>query len=154
MPTSASPTRQTFVLIRWASGIGGIVPFASDYLKGPPGGHPGGTFLSEPLFATAMRLDRRLILAPDLVDPGAAISVAKAVHRGVDAIKVGWALFLSGERGVFRDLARLGYLLPDLRTAAIPPTPRLILGRAIYEAAEPVAAAKGIAGEIRSAAPR
>src|SRR5207245_1890972 len=80
---------QTFVLIRWASGIGGIVPFASDYLKGPPGGHLGGTFLSAPLFGTAMRLDRRLILALDLVDPGAAVSVAKAVHRELAAIKAG-----------------------------------------------------------------
>src|SRR5437867_1475727 len=38
LPTAASPTRQTFVLMRWASGIGGVVGFALDYLKGPP--HP------------------------------------------------------------------------------------------------------------------
>src|SRR2546427_9955801 len=106
LPTAASPARQTFVLIRWASGIGGIVPFASDYLKGPPGGHLGGTFLAEPLFGTAMRLDRRLILALALVDPGAAISVAKAVHRGVDATKVRWARFLAGGRAVCRALPR------------------------------------------------
>src|SRR5256712_3621103 len=104
--------------------MGSIVPFASDYLKGPPGRPPGGTFFPPPLFGTAMRLDRRLILAPDLVDPGAAISVAKAGHREGDAIKVGGALFLSGGRGGFRDLAQLRYLLADLRTAAIPnPTP-------------------------------
>src|SRR5438445_6895071 len=36
LPTAASPTRQTFVLMRWASGIGGVVGFALDYLKGPP----------------------------------------------------------------------------------------------------------------------
>src|SRR3989442_9820117 len=107
--------------------MGSIVPFASDYLKGPPGRPPGGTFFPPPLFGTAMRLDRRLILALDLVDPGAAISVAKAVHREVDAIKVGWALFLSGGRDVFPDLAQLGYLLPDLRTAGIPNNTRHIV---------------------------
>ena len=78
-----------------------------------------------------MRLDRRLILALDLVDPGAAISVAKAVHREVDAIKVGWALFLSGGPDMFRDLARLGYLLADLRTAEIPNTTRLIVDQVV-----------------------
>src|SRR5881296_2351087 len=36
LPTAASPTRQTFVLMRWAAGIGGVVGFALDYLKGPP----------------------------------------------------------------------------------------------------------------------
>jgi orotidine-5'-phosphate decarboxylase len=74
-----------------------------------------------------MRLEHRLILALDVVEPEAAMSVAKAVHGEVDAIKVGWALFLSGGRGIFRDLARLGYLLADLRTAEIPNTTRLIV---------------------------
>src|SRR2546426_9630046 len=50
LPTAASPTRQTFVLMRWASGIGGVVGFALDYLKGPP--HPASgrnLFLRRPL---------------------------------------------------------------------------------------------------------
>src|SRR5256712_9448809 len=75
---------------------------------------------------TTRLLDRRLSLARDLVDPRAALSVAKAVDGEVDAIKVGWALFLSGGREVFRALARLGYLLADLRTAEIPDTTRLM----------------------------
>ena len=74
-----------------------------------------------------MRLEHRLILALDVVEPEAAMSVAKAVRGEVDAIKVGWALFLSGGRDIFRDLARLGYLLADLRTAEIPNTTRLIV---------------------------
>lgn len=74
-----------------------------------------------------MRLDRRLILALDLVDPGPAMTVAKAVREEVDAIKVGWALFLSGGREIFREIAHLGYLLADLRTAEIPNTTRLIV---------------------------
>ncbi len=78
-----------------------------------------------------MRLEHRLILALDVVDPEAAMSVAKAVRAEVDAIKVGWALFLSGGREIFRDLARLGYLLADLRTAEIPNTTRLIVEQVV-----------------------
>jgi len=74
-----------------------------------------------------MRLEHRLILALDVVEPEAAMSVAKAVRGEVDAIKVGWALFLSGGRDIFRDIARFGYLLADLRTAEIPNTTRLIV---------------------------
>src|SRR2546426_12386604 len=44
LPTAASPTRQTFVLMRWASGIGGVVGFALDYLKGPPDASSERTF--------------------------------------------------------------------------------------------------------------
>src|SRR5207245_1782372 len=76
-------------------GHGGIVPFVSDYLKGPPGGHPGGTFLSEPLFGTAMRLERRLILALDLVDTGAAITVTLVVYRIVVVTTVRLLSFLT-----------------------------------------------------------
>src|SRR2546428_6770783 len=74
-----------------------------------------------------MRLDRRLILALDVVDPARAMSVANAVRGEVDAIKLGWALFISGGRSVLRDLAKFGYLLADLRTAEIPNTTRLIV---------------------------
>ena len=74
-----------------------------------------------------MRLEHRLILALDVVDPESAMSIAKAVRGQVDAIKVGWVLFLSGGREIFRDLGRLGYLLADLRTAEIPNTTRLIV---------------------------
>jgi orotidine-5'-phosphate decarboxylase len=87
----------------------------------------GRTFFPVVLLGAAMRLQHRLILALDVVDPEAAMSVAKAVRGHVDAIKAGWALFLSGGRDVFRDLARLGYLLADLRTAEIPNTTRLIV---------------------------
>ncbi len=74
-----------------------------------------------------MRLDHRLILALDVTDPDRARSIARAVAKEVDAIKVGWALFLSGGRDVLRDIARLGYLLADLRTAEIPSVTRLIV---------------------------
>src|SRR5438445_702977 len=140
LPTAASPTRQTFVLIRWASGIGGIVPFASDYLKGPPGGHLGGTFLSAPLFGTAMRLDRRLILALDLVDPATRPERVKALR----AI-IGSRLILSPGVG-----AQGG----NAREAIAAGADAVIVGRAIYEAADPITAAQGVANEIRSVAPR
>ena len=87
----------------------------------------GESFSVLPFSGAWMRLDRRLILALDVVDPGRAMSVANAVRGEVDAIKVGWALFISGGRSVLRDLAKFGYLLADLRTAEIPNTTRLIV---------------------------
>lgn len=74
-----------------------------------------------------MRLRTRTILALDVTDPNRARSVARAVAGDVDATKVGWALFLSGGRDLFKELAGLGYLLADLRTAEIPNTTRLIV---------------------------
>jgi orotidine-5'-phosphate decarboxylase len=74
-----------------------------------------------------MRLTSRVILALDVTDPERARSIARAVKSDVDAIKAGWALFLSGGAELFRELAGLGYLLADLRTAEIPNTTRLIV---------------------------
>jgi orotidine-5'-phosphate decarboxylase len=74
-----------------------------------------------------MRLERRLILALDVTDPKRARSIARAVKSEVDAIKVGWALLLSGGADLIRELAGLGYLLADMRTAEIPNTTRLIV---------------------------
>jgi len=74
-----------------------------------------------------MRLDRRVILALDVTDPSRARSIARAVKSDVDAIKVGWALLLSGGEDLIRELAALGYLLADMRTAEIPSTTRLIV---------------------------
>ena len=78
-----------------------------------------------------MRLDRRLILALDVTDPAKSRSLAKALRAEVDAIKVGWALFLSGGRELIRELAGFGYLLCDLRTAEIPTTTRLIVEQVV-----------------------
>ncbi|HKW42759.1 MAG TPA: orotidine-5'-phosphate decarboxylase, partial [Thermoplasmata archaeon] len=78
-----------------------------------------------------MRLQHRVILALDVTDPDKARSVAKAVASDVDAIKVGWALFLSGGKELIRELAGLGYLLCDFRTAEIPNTTRLIVEQVV-----------------------
>src|SRR3989442_9075840 len=77
LPTAASPTRQTFVLMRWASGIGGVVGFALDYLKGPPDASSERTFFSVVLLRAAMRLDPRPILVPDLTHPKQAFELAR-----------------------------------------------------------------------------
>ncbi len=74
-----------------------------------------------------MRLERRVILALDVTDPSRARSIARAVKSDVDAIKAGWALFLSGGANLIRELAGLGYLLADMRTAEIPNTTRIIV---------------------------
>lgn len=74
-----------------------------------------------------MRPRHRLILALDVTDPARARAIATAVKSDVDAIKVGWALLLSGGTNLIRELAGLGYLLADMRTAEIPNTTRLIV---------------------------
>src|SRR5256885_2881585 len=77
-----------------------------------------------------MRLGHRVILALDVTDPSRARSIARAVKSDVDAIKVGWATLLSGGTELIRELAGLGYLLADMRTAEIPNTTRLIVEQA------------------------
>ncbi len=74
-----------------------------------------------------MRLENRLILALDMTDPKRAVELAGSVGPHVDAVKAGWALFLSGGADLMRELAGLGYLLADMRTAEIPNTTRLIV---------------------------
>jgi len=74
-----------------------------------------------------MRLGHRVILALDVTDSSRARSIARAVKSDVDAIKVGWATLLSGGTELIRELAGLGYLLADMRTAEIPNTTRLIV---------------------------
>ncbi|HYS99550.1 MAG TPA: orotidine-5'-phosphate decarboxylase [Thermoplasmata archaeon] len=93
-----------------------------------------------------MRLERRLILALDVTDPDRARSIAKSVAGEVDAIKVGWALFLSGGRDVLKDIARLGYLLADLRTAEIPNVTRLIVEQVVAMGASGIIT-QGFVGE-------
>ena len=74
-----------------------------------------------------MRLRHRTILALDVTDPDRARSVARAVAGDVDAIKIGWALLLSGGRDLIKEVASLGYFLCDFRTSEIPNTTRLIV---------------------------
>ncbi len=78
-----------------------------------------------------MKIEHRVILALDEVDPNRARSIAAAVRPHVDAVKVGWALFLSGGRELISDLGRGGYLLGDFRTAEIPNTTRLIVEQVV-----------------------
>lgn len=72
-----------------------------------------------------------MILALDVTDPHRARAVADAVRDRVDAVKVGWALFLAGGRELLSDLAKGGYLLGDFRTAEIPNTTRLIVEQVV-----------------------
>lgn len=75
----------------------------------------------------AMRIEHRIIVALDELEPARARKVAAAVRPHVDAVKVGWASFLAGGRTLVDDLARDGYVLGDFRTAEIPNTTRLIV---------------------------
>jgi len=93
-----------------------------------------------------MRLDRRLIVALDVPDATLATSIAKAVRRSVDAIKVNWPLVLAGGIQVVRDFADLAYVLCDFKIADIPNTSRLIVEQAVRAGASGVIC-HGFAGE-------
>jgi len=47
-----------------------------------------------------MRLEHRVVLALDVVDPTKARSVERAVRGSVDAVKVGWPLVLAAGLGI------------------------------------------------------
>ncbi len=79
----------------------------------------------------AMRLRHRLIVALDELQPDRARAIAAAVRPHVDAVKIGWALFLASGRELLSDLARDGYVLGDFRTAEIPNTTRLIVEQVV-----------------------
>src|SRR2546428_2361091 len=117
--------------MRWASGIGGVVGFALDYLKGPPGSAPEGTFFSVVLLRATMRIDHRLIVALDVTDPKRAVQLAASVRPHVDAVKVGWPLVLAGGLDVLRTIAKTGYVLCDFKIADIPNTNRLIVEQVV-----------------------
>src|SRR5438445_21800 len=87
---------------------------------------PREPFSPRSSWGRTMRLDHRVILALDVTDPSRARTIAGAVKSDVDAIKAGWALFLAGGADLIRELAGLGYLLADMRTAETPNTTRPI----------------------------
>ncbi|HKZ89843.1 MAG TPA: orotidine-5'-phosphate decarboxylase [Thermoplasmata archaeon] len=93
-----------------------------------------------------MRLEHRLILALDVVDPERARAVSRSVQGHVDAIKVGWPLVLAAGLPVVRDLSRDSYVLCDFKLADIPNTNRLIVERAVSEGASGIIC-HGFAGE-------
>src|SRR5256712_4365921 len=117
--------------MRWASGLGGVVGFALDYLKGPPGSAPEGRFFSVVLLRATMRIDHRLIVALDMTDPKRAVQLAASVRPHVDAVKAGWPLVLAGGLDVLRTLAKTGYLLCDFKIADIPNTKRLLVEQVV-----------------------
>jgi orotidine-5'-phosphate decarboxylase len=92
---------------------------------------PGATFKGETLRRGTMRLQHRVIAALDELQPERARVIASQVRPHVDAVKVGWALFLAGGRELLADLARDGYVLGDFRTAEIPNTTRLIVEQVV-----------------------
>ncbi|WP_298669981.1 orotidine-5'-phosphate decarboxylase [uncultured Methanofollis sp.] len=68
-----------------------------------------------------------LILSLDVTDRAAALAIAKACAREVDAIKIGYPLVLGAGLGIARDLADLGLpLIADFKVADIPNTNTLI----------------------------
>src|SRR3990172_988884 len=88
-------------------------------------------FLRPRSYGRAMRLEHRVVLALDVVDPTKARSVARAVRGSVDAVKVGWPLVLAAGLGIVKELAADAGVVCDFKVAGIPNTNRLILEQAV-----------------------
>lgn len=85
-----------------------------------------------------MRLEHRVVLALDVVDPTKARSVARAVRGSVDAVKVGWPLVLAAGLGIVKELAADAVVVCDFKVADIPNTNRLIVEQAVAAGASGV----------------
>jgi len=85
-----------------------------------------------------MRLEHRVVLALDVVNPTKARSVARAVRGSVDAVKVGWPLVLAAGLGIVKELATDAVVVCDFKVADIPNTNRLIVEQAVAAGASGV----------------
>lgn len=77
-----------------------------------------------------MKPNTRLILALDVTDRSAALSIAGSTSVYLDAIKVGYPLVLACGIGITGELAGFAPVIADFKVADIPSTDRLILAQA------------------------
>src|SRR5438445_287129 len=135
LPTAASPIRQTFVLMRWASGIGGVRRIRLGLLKGSAGRRlRTNLFLRHPLEDLARVAAR--VNAAGIIAPATRPERVRAL-RAIIGRKQILAPGVGAQGGKASEAIAAG-------------ADSVIVGRAIYEAVNPAEAAKAIVGEIRS----
>src|SRR5437879_1822797 len=115
--------------VRWQTARTPLAPWKNASLR--EARKPFSSVLRGAVLWASTPRGRRRMLPVDVTAPGRPRWIAKSVAGEVDAIKVGWALSLSGGRDVLKDIARLGYLLAALRTAEIPNVTRLIVEQVV-----------------------
>ena len=78
-----------------------------------------------------MQFNHHLVLALDDVEPSAAVTIARSLSHGIDAVKVGWPLVLSAGTGVIGKVADVVPVICDFKVADIPAVDELIVRAAV-----------------------
>jgi len=74
----------------------------------------------------AMQFNHHLVLALDDVEPSAAVTIARSLMKGIDAVKVGWPLVLSAGTVVVGKVADVVPVICDFKVADIPAVDEMI----------------------------
>jgi orotidine-5'-phosphate decarboxylase len=77
-----------------------------------------------------MKQNTRLILALDVVDRNAALSILEETVQYLDAVKVGYPLVLGAGLDIISEIGDIAPVIADFKVADIPNTDRLILEHA------------------------
>jgi len=78
-----------------------------------------------------MQFNHHLVLALDDVEPSAAVTIARSLSRGIDAVKVGWPLVLSAGTGIVGKVADVVPVICDFKVADIPAVDEMIVRAAV-----------------------
>ncbi|MCZ7381760.1 MAG: orotidine-5'-phosphate decarboxylase [Candidatus Methanoperedens sp.] len=85
-----------------------------------------------------MQKDTHLILALDVTDKNAAITISKETAEHVDAIKIGYPLVLGAGLEIIGRVCKFTHVIADFKVADIPNTNRLICSQAFEAGASAV----------------
>lgn len=85
-----------------------------------------------------MRKNTRLILALDVTNKNAAVTVSKETAEYVDAIKIGYPLVLGAGLGIIKKICEYAPVIADFKVADIPNTNKLICSQAFEAGASAV----------------
>ncbi len=85
-----------------------------------------------------MRKNTRLILALDVTDKNAAVTISKETAEHVDAIKIGYPLVLGAGLDIINTICEYAPVIADFKVADIPNTNKLICSQAFEAGASAV----------------
>ena len=80
---------------------------------------------------STMQFNHHLVLALDDVEPSAAVTIARSLSKGIDAVKVGWPLVLSAGTAVVGKVADVVPVICDFKVADIPAVDEMIVRAAV-----------------------
>ncbi len=78
-----------------------------------------------------LRVESRLVLALDEIDPERALWVLDETRDYLDAVKINWPLLLAAGPGIISELSRSAPVICDFKVADIPNTVSLIVSQSV-----------------------